>query len=125
MEYVNGLHYISFFIIIGDLFEDPGNAMHIFRRSPVGQDAGSEQINRAIQQLYSITQQNSTTSEQLATTAEELSYQAQSLQQTIAFFQVDANDQVHQGENNNPPRPPKTNNAAAASNRPMMGRITR
>ncbi len=54
------------------------------------QKTGADQINRAIQQLDTVIQQNSASSEEMAATAEELASQADALQQTIAFFQVDA-----------------------------------
>lgn len=55
------------------------------------QDAGVEQINRAIQQLEQVTQQNSVTCEGLSTIAEELASQAEHLQRTVAFFKLDQN----------------------------------
>ncbi len=56
------------------------------------QSSGTAQINQAIQQLDHVAQQNSATSEELAATAEELAAQAEQLQQTIAFFKIDAID---------------------------------
>ena len=52
------------------------------------QDAGADQIARAIQQLDSVIQQNATASEEMASTAEELNSQSEQLQQTIAYFRV-------------------------------------
>jgi methyl-accepting chemotaxis protein len=52
------------------------------------QDAGAEQINKAIQQLDQIIQQNASASEEMASTAEELSIQAEQLQSIILFFNV-------------------------------------
>ncbi len=54
------------------------------------QNSGAEQINRAIQQLDNVIQQNSATSEEMASTSEELAAQAGMLQQTVAFFQINA-----------------------------------
>ena len=56
------------------------------------QNTGSEQINRAIQQLDQITQQNASGTEELSSTSEELASQAEQLQGTIAFFNVNGND---------------------------------
>jgi len=53
------------------------------------QDAGADQINRAIQQLDQVIQQNASASEEMASTAEELSSQSEQLQNMIAFFKVD------------------------------------
>ena len=52
------------------------------------QDAGAEQINKAIQQLDQVIQSNASASEEMASTSEELSAQAMQLQQTMAFFQL-------------------------------------
>ncbi len=60
------------------------------------QDAGSEQVNKAIQQLDVVIQQNASASEEmasaseeLASTSEELSAQAEHLRSTMSFFTVD------------------------------------
>ncbi len=55
------------------------------------QAQGIGQISDAIGQLDKAAQQNASGSEQLAATAEELSGQALQLQQVMAFFKVDAN----------------------------------
>jgi len=52
------------------------------------QDAGADQISKAIQQLDSVIQQNASASEEMASTAEELNSQAEQLQQTISYFKV-------------------------------------
>jgi methyl-accepting chemotaxis protein len=54
------------------------------------QDAGAEQINKAIQQLDQVIQQNASASEEMASTAEELTGQSEQLQEMIDFFQVEA-----------------------------------
>ena len=54
------------------------------------QSAGVGQINAAVGQLSQTTQQNASSSEELAATAEEMSSQAEQLQQTMAFFRLDA-----------------------------------
>jgi Methyl-accepting chemotaxis protein len=54
------------------------------------QDIGAEQINQAIQQLDKVTQQNSSASEEMAATSEELASQAEQLQDTIAYFRIEA-----------------------------------
>jgi len=48
------------------------------------------QIGGAMGQLSKATQQNASASEELAATSEELSGQAEQLQQSIAFFNIDA-----------------------------------
>lgn len=54
--------------------------------------SGADQVNNAIQQLNNVTQQNAASSEELATSAEELSSQAEQLNQTIAFFNVNGEE---------------------------------
>ncbi len=53
------------------------------------QDAGADQINRAIQQLDQVIQQNASAAEEMASTTEELAGQAEQLKSTIAFFTID------------------------------------
>ncbi|MBE0502040.1 MAG: HAMP domain-containing protein [Desulfuromonadales bacterium] len=53
------------------------------------QDAGAEQISRAIQQLDQVIQQNASISEEMASTSEELSSQSEQLQHLIAYFRLD------------------------------------
>ncbi len=52
------------------------------------QDAGAEQIARAIQQLDTVIQQNASSSEEMASTAEELSSQAEQMQASMNFFRL-------------------------------------
>ncbi len=52
------------------------------------QDAGAEQIAKAIQQLDQVIQQNASASEEMASTAEELSSQSEQLQDVIGFFRI-------------------------------------
>lgn len=54
------------------------------------QTSGAEQINRAIQQLDQVIQQNASVSEEMAATSEELASQAEQLQNTVAFFNIEA-----------------------------------
>jgi len=54
------------------------------------QDAGAEQIARAIQQLDSVIQANASSSEEMASTSEELSSQAEQMQTAISFFRLGA-----------------------------------
>ena len=56
------------------------------------QDAGAEQIARAIQQLDQVIQQNASASEEIASTAEELSSQAEQLSGMIGFFHIGRED---------------------------------
>jgi len=53
------------------------------------QDAGADQISRAIQQLDQVIQQNASASEEMASTAEELSSQSEQLQSMIGFFKME------------------------------------
>ena len=57
------------------------------------QSSGVGQINSAVSQLSQTTQQNASSSEELAATAEEMSGQAEQLQQSMAFFRLDAGGQ--------------------------------
>jgi methyl-accepting chemotaxis protein len=52
------------------------------------QDAGAEQIAKAIQQLDAVIQMNASSSEEMASTAEELSSQAEQMTAAIAFFRL-------------------------------------
>jgi len=53
------------------------------------QDAGAEQINKAIQQLDQVIQQNAGASEEMSSTAEELASQSEQLQGSIGFFKTE------------------------------------
>jgi len=53
------------------------------------QDAGSDQVNQAIQQLDKVAQQNAAASEQMSATSEELAAQAAQLQASIGYFHID------------------------------------
>ncbi len=53
------------------------------------QDAGAEQINKAIQQLDQVIQKNASAAEEMSSTAEELSAQAEHLQGAVAFFRTE------------------------------------
>ncbi|EPR43373.1 methyl-accepting chemotaxis sensory transducer [Desulfovibrio sp. X2] len=52
------------------------------------QDAGAEQINKAVQQLDKVVQQNASGAEEVASTSEELSSQAEQLQASMEFFHI-------------------------------------
>ncbi len=54
------------------------------------QSAGAGQINKAVQQLDQVVQQNASASEEMASTSVELLTQAEQLQNTIAFFKLNA-----------------------------------
>ncbi|MFW5734180.1 MAG: methyl-accepting chemotaxis protein [Oceanidesulfovibrio sp.] len=58
--------------------------------STVEQDAGAEQINKAVQQLDQVIQQNASAAEEMASTSEELSSQAEQLLGSMGFFRLDA-----------------------------------
>jgi len=54
----------------------------------IEQDAGAEQISKAIQQLDAVIQANASSSEEMASTSEELSSQAEQMQSAIGFFRL-------------------------------------
>jgi len=54
------------------------------------QNTGADQINQALQQLDQVIQQNASASEEMSSTSEELASQAEQLQDSIAFFKIDA-----------------------------------
>ncbi|GAB7021772.1 methyl-accepting chemotaxis protein [Salidesulfovibrio brasiliensis] len=56
--------------------------------SGVEQEAGAEQVNRAVQQLEAAIQGNASASEELASTSEELAAQSEQLQATMEWFRV-------------------------------------
>jgi methyl-accepting chemotaxis protein len=66
------------------------------------QDAGAEQINKAIQQLDQVIQQNASASEEMASTSEELSSQAEQLQQTVSFFSLNGQSVLAVHKNSRP-----------------------
>lgn len=53
------------------------------------QNTGANQVNDAIQQFNQVIQQNAAGAEEIASSSEELSSQGQSLQDAVAFFQID------------------------------------
>jgi methyl-accepting chemotaxis protein len=57
----------------------------------IEQNAGADQISRAITQLDAVIQQNASAAEQMASTSEELSGQSVQLEQTMSFFKVSSN----------------------------------
>nr|WP_320049758.1 methyl-accepting chemotaxis protein [uncultured Desulfuromonas sp.] len=60
------------------------------------QDTGADQVNKAIQQLDQVIQQNASAAEEMASTSEELNAQADQLQETMAFFKLDATSKRQQ-----------------------------
>lgn len=64
------------------------------------QDAGSDQITKAIQQLDMVIQQNASAAEEGASTAEELSSQAELMADMIDFFQVGNHTSVNNNGKN-------------------------
>jgi methyl-accepting chemotaxis protein len=66
------------------------------------QSSGVGQINAAVGQLSQTTQQNASSSEELAATSEEMSSQAEQLQQTMAFFKLEATRRTPAGRSQNP-----------------------
>jgi methyl-accepting chemotaxis protein len=82
------------------------------------QDAGADQINRAIQQLDQVIQQNASAAEEMASTTEELAGQAEQLKTTIAFFSLDTH-----GSQRALPNRPAAHHAAPPS-RPQVAHHT-
>jgi methyl-accepting chemotaxis protein len=76
------------------------------------QSSGVGQINKAMGQVDQVTQRNASAAEELAGTAEEMASQAEALQQSVAFFRIDAEAE--------PPRraPSPVSNPAALSPAP-------
>jgi methyl-accepting chemotaxis protein len=64
------------------------------------QNQGIEQVYSAIQQLNQVTQQNAAASEQLATSSEELAGQAKILNDMIAFFRTEKDNERKQVKSN-------------------------
>jgi methyl-accepting chemotaxis protein len=56
------------------------------------QDSGAQQINKAIMQLDRVIQQNASASEEMASMAEELSAQSNTMNETISFFKLPAEE---------------------------------
>jgi methyl-accepting chemotaxis protein len=56
--------------------------------SSVEQNAGSDQVNNAIQHLNQVVQENAATAEQMAAGAEELNSQAEGLKDMVGFFKL-------------------------------------
>ena len=56
----------------------------------IEQSTGIEQVNRALNQMDEVTQQNSALVEENAATAKTLEHQAKSMDEQVAFFQIDA-----------------------------------
>ena len=52
------------------------------------QDAGGDQINKALQQLEKVIQQNASASEEMAATTEELASQSEQLVSALSFFRT-------------------------------------
>jgi methyl-accepting chemotaxis protein len=61
-------------------------------RASIEQDAGANEINKAIQELDSVIQQNAGASEELAATAKEFTQQAGQLQEGMRFFDIGGQD---------------------------------
>jgi methyl-accepting chemotaxis protein len=59
------------------------------------QSSGVAQINSAMGQVDQVAQRNASASEELASTAEEMASQAESLQQLVAFFNIDSSAETH------------------------------
>ncbi|MBF0591735.1 MAG: methyl-accepting chemotaxis protein [Nitrospirae bacterium] len=60
--------------------------------SSAEQNSGTDQINKAIQQLDQVIQHNAAAAEEMSTTSDELSSQAEHMQDTIGFFKLAIED---------------------------------
>lgn len=104
------------------------------------QDIGASQINQAIQQLDQVTQQNAGASEEMSATSVELASQAEELQNSIAFFKVEADSErravmaqakARAGGSSQPraassqPRPAAAKKPAAAAAQPVRAQQER
>jgi len=85
------------------------------------QDAGADQINKAIQQLDQVIQQNASASEEMASTSEELSSQAEQLRVTMGFFRIGAQAPAAQRAVGGGPRKALPGPAAPAPAKPREG----
>ena len=65
--------------------------------STIEQEAGSNQVNSAIQQLNGVTQQNASSAEELASSAEELFARAEQLNEVISFFKTEQDSRLTTG----------------------------
>ena len=59
------------------------------------QSAGVDQINKAMNQVDTVTQRNASSAEELSSTAEELAAQSKQLQQLMTFFRVTSDQPSH------------------------------
>ncbi|HSN90326.1 MAG TPA: methyl-accepting chemotaxis protein, partial [Anaeromyxobacteraceae bacterium] len=59
------------------------------------QSSGVGQVSKAMGVVDQVTQRNASAAEELSSTAEEMSSQAESLQQLMAFFQVEGQSRQH------------------------------
>ena len=62
------------------------------------QNAGAEQINKAIQQLDKVIQQNAPVTEEMASTSEELSGQSEQLMDVLEFFKIEGDNTSRAGK---------------------------
>jgi methyl-accepting chemotaxis protein len=75
------------------------------------QDAGAEQINKALQQLERVIQQNASAAEEMASTTDELTAQSDQLVSSLGFFRTPDSGQA----------PPARAQAAKAA--PQLARL--
>lgn len=91
------------------------------------QRTGVDQVNKALQQLDTVIQQNASSSEEMASTSEELASQAQQLEQSIAYFNVDTNNNANRSAIHYQAKPKKNvvksagnNGKVATANEPVL-----
>lgn len=70
--------------------EDTVNRINEISATTEEQNAGSGQINSAVQDLVSVTSKNAAASEELASSSEEMTRQSEVLRETISFFRIEA-----------------------------------
>ena len=84
---VSGLSVQQLTSIIPEI-EKTAHLVQKIASTSLEQNAGSEQVNNAIQQLNQVTQLNAAASEEIASSTDELANQAEQLRDIVSFFKV-------------------------------------
>ncbi len=79
----------SLFTEIVPLIQKTSDLVQEIYSASVEQNAGIDQISKALQTLNQITQQNAASSEELATSSEEIESQSKALVDAFSFFKID------------------------------------
>jgi methyl-accepting chemotaxis protein len=86
----------------------------------IEQSTGVEQVNRALNQMDTVTQQNSALVEENAATAKTLEHQAKNMDERVSFFRI---DEAAQAANTAAPAKPAAKRSAAAPRGGPVGRM--